>query len=93
MAPILRELSVPSRNRDVVERFGEHEMLLFHSALGKLFEVNEVGQEIWKLCDGTRTVRQISGELTARFATPDAVDRDVRRFLKELVRLNLVHVT
>ena len=85
--------SVPSRNREVIERFGEDELLLFHSAVGTLFEVNKVGREIWRMCDGSLAVAQIKTSIASRFTPSERVDEDTEGFLNRLFGLNLIHVT
>ncbi|MFQ5950934.1 MAG: PqqD family protein [Candidatus Geothermarchaeales archaeon] len=89
---IITDDSVPSRNNDVIERFGEEDLLLFHSSFGKLFEVNRVGREIWSKCDGSLTVRKIKKEISGRFSSSDTVGEDVERFISRLFDLNLIHV-
>lgn len=84
---------MPSRNSDVIERFGDEDLLLFHSALGTLFEVNRVGGEIWRMCDGTTTVRQIKDRLKQRFSMSKTVEDDTAAFLNRLFGLNLIHMT
>lgn len=52
---------------------------------GRVFELNLLGAEVWKLCDGTRDVRGIVEELLPRFEVGrDELARDVREFLKDL---------
>jgi len=43
-------------------------------------ELNQSSAEILKLCDGTRTLTQIVGELEAKFAT-SGLTRDITNFL------------
>ena len=53
---------------------------------GRITELNLLGGEIWKLCDGTRDVGAIVEELLPRFEVErDELDRDVRGFLADLV--------
>ena len=90
---IITDESVPSRNKDVIERLEEEDLLLFHSAIGKLFEVNRVGKEIWKMCDGTLKVRQIKEELANNFSPSKRIEDDTEEFLDKLFHLNLIHLT
>ena len=50
--------------------------------------LNDTGAEILRLCDGTRTVGEIAGELGARYNAD--VTNDVRTYLTELVDRELV---
>ena len=52
---------------------------------GQIFELNLLGAEIWKLCDGSRSVGQIVEELTERYdVTAEELERDVREFLADV---------
>lgn len=83
---------VLKKNENVVERFGEDELLLFDSSLGKLFEVNETGKEIWKLCDGKHTVKKIKESLRDEFGDIKDIDKDISDFFNKLLELNLVEI-
>jgi pyrroloquinoline quinone biosynthesis protein D len=53
---------------------------------GRITELNFLGGEIWKLCDGTRDVDAIVGELLPRFEVErDELVRDVMEFLADLI--------
>ena len=53
---------------------------------GRITELNILGGEIWKLCDGTRTVGAIVDELLPRFEVGrDELSRDVLEFVADLV--------
>ena len=83
---------VLKKSENVVERFGEDELLLFDSSLGKLFEANETGGVIWKLCDGKHTVKKIKESLRDEFGDIKDIDKDVSDFFGELLELNLIEV-
>lgn len=50
--------------------------------------LNESGRDILALCDGSRTVSDISADLAARYGAD--VESDVREFLGRLVERELV---
>ena len=53
---------------------------------GRITELNLLGGEIWKLCDGTRDVGAIVDALLPRFEVGrDELAADVREFLADLV--------
>jgi GeoRSP system PqqD family protein len=53
---------------------------------GRVTELNLLGAEIWKLCDGTRDVGAIVDALLPRFEVGrDELAADVREFLADLV--------
>ena len=52
---------------------------------GRITELNLLGGEIWKLCDGTRDVAAIVSELLPRFDVGrDELARDTAAFLADL---------
>lgn len=53
--------------------------------LGTMYQLNLVGAELWKRCDGTRTPEQLAVELLDLFEVEPAVlGADVRTFLGEM---------
>jgi pyrroloquinoline quinone biosynthesis protein D len=53
---------------------------------GRITELNLLGGEIWKLCDGSRDVGAIVGELLARFdVSREELACDVTGFVADLV--------
>lgn len=52
---------------------------------GAMHQLNLLGGEIWRLCDGTVTVGDIVRDLAAEYDVDAAeIDRDVREFLTDL---------
>jgi len=52
---------------------------------GRITELNLLGGEIWKLCDGTRDLAAIVAELLPRFEVErEELERDVEEFLADL---------
>jgi len=61
----------------------DSELLLYHPAKTKTVYMNETASLVWQLCDGKRSVGEITGLLKESF--PDAADRvseDVQSTLK-----------
>jgi pyrroloquinoline quinone biosynthesis protein D len=55
---------------------------------GVMHQLNLLGAEIWKRCDGERTVEAIAAELSEVFdAEPYEIAADVRDFIAEMKRL------
>jgi coenzyme PQQ biosynthesis protein PqqD len=70
----------------VVEEMGQ-EILLYRPTTHKAIHLNGTAAAIWKLCDGTRTVKDLVTCLEAEF--PDAKSRiaqDVQAAVDELLR-------
>jgi hypothetical protein len=56
--------------------------------LDSIYTLNEVGQRIWNLLDGNRTVEQLCEAIAAEYdVTPDQARKDALRFLNELVSI------
>jgi hypothetical protein len=57
--------------------------------------LNAIGDAVFELCDGSRTVAEIAGFLKATLQVPEGVDvgRDVGAVLDELVRAGLIEAT
>ena len=52
---------------------------------GQVFELNLLGADIWKLCDGERTVGEVVDDLLNRYDVErDELEKDVRAFLSQM---------
>lgn len=52
---------------------------------GQVFELNLLGAEVWKLCDGSRTVGDVLGELLGVYEVGrEELMEDVGAFLEEM---------
>ncbi len=67
------------------DRVRQRRVLLYPE--GAMF-INDTGAAILELCDGQRTVREISGTLTEQYGTD--VSADVIEYLNDLSRRDLV---
>jgi coenzyme PQQ biosynthesis protein PqqD len=57
----------------------------------RIFELDEIGVEVLKLCDGSRTIEEMSAELATAFgASPEDVGPDVETFLKDFADKRVV---
>jgi pyrroloquinoline quinone biosynthesis protein D len=57
----------------------------------RIFELDDIGVEILKFCDGSRTVEEMSAELAVAFgASPQDVRPDVETFLKDFADKRVV---
>ena len=58
---------------------------------GAYFTLEEVGAEVWKLCDGERDFDQVVAAVTEIFDAPEHVIRaDVKAFVDEMVSERLL---
>jgi len=59
----------------------------------RAFRINDVGAQIWLLCDGSTTVEMIVMKIAEEFQVDKARARgDTLEFLKNLIRLKLVEM-
>ena len=83
----LEKVYVPSE--DVVAREIEGEIIIVPLVAGiadvddELYTLNETGKAIWKLLDGTKSLREVAEELAREFEG-DEIVRDVLGFVTEL---------
>jgi hypothetical protein len=87
--------STVTRNPNVVARDlteGEGAVLL-HLDSGQYHSINPVGQAIWELLDGQRTVDEVTAQLRRLVDDPpESLEADVRQFLQDVEDRNLVTV-
>lgn len=70
----------------VVAREAHGQTVLLRLRDGEYFTLDEVGVEVWRLCDGTRDVNGVVAGVLAAFDGPaEEVRRDVIAFVGELV--------
>jgi hypothetical protein len=63
----------------------EREILLYHPDEPKVIYCNETAALVWRLCDGTRTVREIGDLLGRAFAQPaDRLSDEVAGVIRAL---------
>jgi pyrroloquinoline quinone biosynthesis protein D len=78
---------LPRRHERYTVEWMDNESLIYRSPSKMAIYLNETATVIWKLCDGTRTVKEIIDLLVEAF--PDAasdVGADVKETIDELVR-------
>jgi hypothetical protein len=84
----LEKIYVPSE--DIVAREIEGEIIIVPLVAGigdtedELYSLNETGQAIWKLLDGTKTLGEVASGLSEEFEGEEIV-QDLLGFVSELV--------
>ena len=82
-----------TRNPEVTYRDLEEGGVLLHLDSGAYHGLNRTGVAIWKLLDGEPTVTAVATGLREQLDDPpEALERDVARFLEGLRERNLVLV-
>jgi hypothetical protein len=79
-------------NPKVVCRQEDEEALLFDPENGTIKLLNYTGYDIWKLCDGTRTLENITEKLKAEYpdVALDTLKKDSLEFINLLQSLNWI---
>jgi hypothetical protein len=87
------KIYVPSE--DIVAREIEGEIIIVPLVAGigdmedDLYTLNETGHAVWKLLDGTKTLREVAADLSEEFEG-DEIVQDVLGFVAELVRRRIL---
>jgi hypothetical protein len=79
------------RNRDTVWKMVGNEAFIIDKDGTNFHQLNSVGSEIWKIAEGTATVRQIIETICSRFEiTAEEAERDATRFIENMLTQGLV---
>ncbi len=80
-----------TKSEKIPWRLIEEEAILLDLDEGEVLRLNPVGAEIWNAIDGTRSVAEIVAHICRTFEVSHrTARRDVDRFLKQLLRHELV---
>jgi hypothetical protein len=83
---------VPKRSAGVAWQGLQGEMVLLRTLEAELLGLSEVGQRIWELSDGERSVQEIATTLAQEFdVTLQTATEDCMRFLDELIAIRCIH--
>jgi len=83
--------SRPKRQEQIIVQKGSNDVLLFSMEDGGYYTLNEVGNRIWELCDGTHGVAQLISILAKEYDAPaKIIEMDVMEVLEELKSKNLI---
>jgi hypothetical protein len=85
--------SIPVQNEEIYYQKIENEGLLIHGQKGKVRTVNLVGDFIWNLVDGHKSVAQIIEQVKSEFSYQvDTIKSDVFHYLQELSDRSLIYL-
>lgn len=85
--------SIPVHNQEVYYHKVENKGLLIHGQKGKVRTVNSVGDFIWNLMDGQKSVAQIIDQVKSEFTYQvDTIKSDVIHYLQELSDRSLIYL-
>lgn len=87
----LQDSRIPKFHEDVLVRSENFGFVIFNPKTDTVLQTNLTGAEIFRHCNGRRSISEISKSITDVFQTgEEIVHRDVKAFLLELVELNLI---
>lgn len=89
---IMEGSSVFVRREDIIERAGE-ELLLFDPEKGKLYELNETAEFIWKHLDGNHSISDIRSKLLEAYEEDPSLEEDIEEYIKILLERELIEST
>jgi hypothetical protein len=83
--------SCPRRHQQIIAQRGSEEVLLFNMDDGSYYALNEVGNRIWELCDGTHGMAEMACTLAKEYGAPaEVIETDILELLDELRSKNLI---
>jgi len=63
-----------SRQDDIVVQQSKDEILIYDLKLNRALCLNETSALVWRLCDGTKSVEEISQAISKKLKTPVSED-------------------
>lgn len=91
----MEDIAKPKRVSHVRPREQGDDLALFNVMTAQYFVVNEVGREIWNLCTGDYTIREIAQEIQTKIEGAPSLDEvlaDTKELIEDLKNKNLVTV-
>ena len=81
----------PRRKEQIIAQKGADEVLLFDMDDGSYYALNEVGNRIWELCDGTHGMAEMVCVLAKEYNAPaEMIEPDILEVLGDLRSKNLI---
>jgi hypothetical protein len=79
------------RKEQVIAQENSGALVLFNMDDGQYYSLNEIGNRIWALCDGSRSIGQVVSILCGEYDSPaEIVNSDALELLNELVLADLL---
>jgi hypothetical protein len=92
----MQEKSVLRKNPDLVTRVIDDETILLpvyktSDEINCIYTLNKVASRAWEMIDGKKTLAAIKKQLLSEFeTTPEEVDKEMTKFLKDLKEIKAV---
>ena len=84
------------KNKDMVIRVIDDETILLpiyktSEEINCIYTLNKVGSRLWELIDGKKKLGEIKKQVLKEFdTTPQEVDKEITRFLKDLKEIKAI---
>jgi hypothetical protein len=89
--PLFAEDTYLRRKEQVIAQENSGALVLFNMDDGQYYSLNEIGNRIWELCDGSRSIGQVVSILCDEYESPaEIVNSDALELLEELVLADLL---
>ena len=92
----MKETVALRKNKNMVARVIDDETMLLpiyktSEEINCIYTLNKVASRIWELIDGKRTLGKIKNKVLKEFdTTPQEVDKEMRKLLKDLKEIKAV---
>jgi len=93
----MSENIVLRKNPDMVARVIDNEVILMpvyrtSKEINCIYTLNKVGSRVWELIDNKRSLSAIKKEVLKEFdATPKEVEKEMAKFLKDLLEIKAIN--
>ncbi|HEX58562.1 MAG TPA: PqqD family protein [Methanomicrobia archaeon] len=89
--PKLKDTFSIEEKAKYITRESEAGIIVMDTRKGKLYEVNEVGSLIVRLCDGEHTIKDIEDAICAEYDVDrETIRRDLAEFLKKMEEFRMI---
>ena len=93
----MKKTVILHKNSNMVTRVIEDETILLpiyksSDEINSIYTLNKVASEVWNLINGKRSLVEIKKEILEKFdTTPEEVDKEMEKFLKDLQETKAVN--
>lgn len=88
---MIEENKFPRRDEQCIWRIIDNETIILSNEGTWLHQLNDVGTEIWNMCDGALSLTEIADKICDMFdAEKDVIKNDMQEFFLELSQKGLI---
>lgn len=89
--PMTVKSKFPCRDEQCMWRVVENEAIIFSEEGQWLHQLNDMGTEIWNMCDGTLNFGEITNKICDKFDVErEVAEADIQSFIDELSKKGLI---